>query len=79
MGRVASFRWFGALAQRGEGLAKRLVLSLKFATETGGGVVLFPDDLQAFVRERPFDLDAGDARFDAEQTPAALEFVFVHE
>jgi hypothetical protein len=54
-------------------------ISLKFATETGGGVVLFPDDRQALVRERPLDLGAGDARFDAEQTPAALGLVFVHE
>jgi len=53
-------------------LAKLLVIGLEFATETGGGVILFPDDIPVLVPERPFGVGAGDARIDAEQTPAAL-------
>ena len=52
-----------ARGQDGERVAKRLVLSLKFATETGGGVVLFPDDFRVPVRECRFGFDARDARF----------------
>jgi hypothetical protein len=62
---------FGARVKGGEDLATLLEVALEFATETGRRC-FFPDDIPVLVPECLVELDAGDARIDAEQTPAEL-------